>query len=229
MQIEVEGVLVQVQRKRVKNLNMSLHTQRGEVRVSAPLSMSDKAIAEFVYSHKDWIKKHLSSGEKFPEKQPLSYVTGEQLCVFGTWYSLRVDYEKNGKSLVLKDGEAVLTVRENSTAEQRERVVNEWYRAELKEKIGTYLPKWERITGLYCTSWQIKNMKTRWGTCNVKTKKIWLNLQLAKQPIDCVEQVILHELLHLKIRGHGADFKAEMDRYMPSWREVKKRLNSREL
>jgi predicted metal-dependent hydrolase len=120
-------------------------------------------------------------------------------------------------------------VRENSTVEQRGRWVNEWYREQLKEKIQKYLPKWEAITGLYPSSWQTKYMTTRWGTCNTKTGKIWFNLQLAKKPVECLEYVILHELVHLKVKNHGPDFVAMMDLHMPYWRDVRKNLNSQML
>lgn len=99
----------------------------------------------------------------------------------------------------------------------------------LKEKIEIYLPKWESITGLHCDSWQTKYMTTRWGTCNTNTRKIWLNLQLAKKPTECLEYVILHELTHLKIRNHSKDFVAIMDHYMPYWRDIKQKLNDSKL
>ena len=99
----------------------------------------------------------------------------------------------------------------------------------LKEKIELYLPKWEQISGLYCDSWQTKYMTTRWGTCNTATKKIWFNLQLAKKPVECLEYVMLHELAHLKVRNHGKDFVAILDKYMPYWRETRKLLNELKL
>ena len=99
----------------------------------------------------------------------------------------------------------------------------------LKEKIELYLPKWEQITVLYCDSWQTKYMTTRWGTCNTATKKIWFNLQLAKKPVECLEYVMLHELAHLKVRNHGKDFVAILDKYMPYWRETRKLLNELKL
>lgn len=122
-----------------------------------------------------------------------------------------------------------MTVRKESTAKQRQAYVNEWYRVLLKEKIELYLPKWEQITGLYCDSWQTKYMTTRWGTCNTATKKIWFNLQLAKKPVECLEYVMLHELAHLKVRNHGKDFIAILDKYMPYWRETRKLLNELKL
>ena len=161
------------------------------------------------------------------ERQDLKYVSGEELYVFGKPYLLKVKHGCKRNSLMLQGNEAILTVRKESTVKQREAFINEWYRALLKEQIGVYLPKWEKITGLYSDSWQIKNMKTRWGTCNTRIRKIWLNLQLAKKPVECLEYVILHELAHLKVPNHGKDFIAIMDQYMPDWRAVRARLNGK--
>ena len=128
-------------------------------------------------------------------------------------------------AFTLSGDTAILTVRKESSPKQRESFVNEWYRNLLKQEVAKYLPKWEKTTGLYCSSWQSKYMTTKWGTCNPTSKKIWLNLQLAKKPIECLEYVILHELAHLKVHNHGPEFTAILDQYMPYWREHKRRLN----
>ena len=229
MQIEISGIKIEVQKKNIKNLHLVVAPPDGKVRVSAPIQLSDESIAMFVRTKLSWIKKQQEKFAKQPRQCEREYVSGETLYVFGQQYFLRVEYSYKGNSLVLEGNEAILTVRKESTAKQREAFVNEWYRSKLKEKIEIYLPKWERITGLHCDSWQTKYMTTRWGTCNTNTRKIWLNLQLAKKPIECLEYVILHELAHLKVRNHSKDFVAIMDQYMPYWRETKKLLNDLKL
>lgn len=225
MQIEISGIEIDVQKKNIKNLHLAVVPPDGRVRVSAPMHISDESIAMFVRTKLSWIKKQQDKFEKQPRQCEREYVSGETFYVFGQQYFLRVEYSYKGNSLVLEGNEAILTVRKESTSKQREAFVNEWYRSLLKDKIEIYLPKWEKITGLYCDSWQTKYMTTRWGTCNTNTRKIWLNLQLAKKPIDCLEYVILHELVHLKIRNHNKDFVSMMDRYMPYWGEIRKKLN----
>ena len=229
MQIEISGITIEVQKKNIKNLHLVVAPPDGKVRVSAPMHLSDDSIKMFVRTKLGWIKKQQEKFEKQPRQSEREYVSGETLYVLGQQYFLRVEYSYKGNSLVLSGNEAILTVRKESTASQRESFVNEWYRALLKEKIEMYLPKWENITGLRCDSWQTKYMTTRWGTCNTNTRKIWLNLQLAKKPIECLEYVILHELAHLKVRNHSKDFVAIMDQYMPYWRETKKLLNDLKL
>lgn len=229
MQMEISGIKIEVQKKNIKNLHLVVAPPEGRVRVSAPMHLSDESIAMFVRTKLGWIKKQQEKFKKQPRQTEREYVSGETLYVWGQQYFLRVDYSYKGNSLVLEGNEAILTVRKESTASQREAFVNEWYRALLKEKIEMYLPKWEKITGLHCDSWQTKYMTTRWGTCNTNTGKIWLNLQLAKKPIECLEYVILHELTHLKVRNHSKEFVALMDQYMPYWREIKKLLNDLKL
>lgn len=225
MQIEISGITIEVQKKNIKNLHLVVAPPDGKVRVSAPMHLSDDSIKMFVRTKLGWVKKQQEKFEKQPRQTEREYVSGETLYVLGQQYFLRVEYSYKGNSLVLSGNEAILTVRKESTASQREAFVNEWYRALLKEKIEIYLPKWENITGLRCDSWQTKYMTTRWGTCNTNTSKIWLNLQLAKKPIECLEYVILHELAHLKVRNHSKDFIAIMDKHMPYWREIRKKLN----
>lgn len=229
MQIEISGIKIEVQKKNIKNLHLAVVPPDGMVRVSAPMHLSDESIAMFVRTKLGWIKKQQEKFAEQPRQTKREYVSGETLYVFGHQYFLRVEYSYKGNSLVLEGNEAILTVRKESTAKQRETFVNEWYRTLLKEKVKIYLPKWENITGLHCDSWQIKYMTTRWGTCNTNTRKIWLNLQLAKKPIECLEYVILHELAHLKVRNHSKDFVVIMDQYMPYWRDVKNTLNNLKL
>ena len=229
MHTEISGITIEFIKKNIKNMHLSVLPPNGRVRISAPLRMSDESILMFARTKLSWIRKQQ---EKFAIQERQSereYVSGETLYVFGKQYFLRVEYSYKGNSLVLSGEEAILIVRKESTSKQREAFVNEWYRALLKEKIEIYLPKWEKITGLYCDSWQTKYMTTRWGTCNTNSRKIWFNLQLAKKPIECLEYVILHELAHLKIKGHNKEFVALLDKYMPYWRDTRKLLNELKL
>ncbi len=229
MQIMISGIPVEIQKKNIKNMHLYVYPPDGEVRVSAPETMSDHSIEMFVRTKLGWIRRQKEKFENQERQSEREYVSGETLYLWGKQYFLRVEYSGKGNSLILSGDEAILTVRKESTAKQRDTFVKEWYRSLLKEEVEKYLPKWEKKTGLYSSSWQSKYMTTRWGTCNTNTKKIWLNLQLAKKPVDCLEYVILHELAHLKVRNHGADFVAILDEYMPNWRDIRKKLNDSKL
>ena len=206
-------------------MHLSVLPPDGRVRVSAPTQLTDEAITMFVRTKLGWIKKQQEKFQLQLRQSERQYVSGETLYVWGKQYFLQVEYSYKGNALTLSGDKAILTVRKESSPTQRESFVNEWYRNLLKQEVAKYLPKWEKTTGLYCSSWQSKYMTTKWGTCNPTSKKIWLNLQLAKKPIECLEYVILHELAHLKVHNHGPEFTAILDQYMPYWREHKRRLN----
>lgn len=223
MHIIIDGLTVEIQKKKVKNINLAVLPPDGRVRISAPRRVSEEYIVNFVRSKMGWIQKQRDKILKKAIITNREYITGEKIYLFGEEYTLQA-VPTTGKARVTINGNtAYLETKNGSTAADREKTVNEWYRSLLKEQIRQYLPKWENITGLHPTEWQIKNMKTRWGTCNTVTGKIWLNLQLAKKPLICLEYVILHELTHLKVRNHGKDFIAVMDRYMPDWQTIKKK------
>lgn len=138
----------------------------GSVQVSAPEYLSDESILMFVRSKIEWIKKQQTKFESQIRQTERQYISGESFYVLGKQYYLQVEYSNKGNSLVLSGGKAVLTVKKESTAKQRENFAREWYRDILKGEIEKYLPKWEKKTGLYCNSWQTKYMTTNWGTCN---------------------------------------------------------------
>lgn len=229
MQIVVSNIPVEVIRKNIKNMHLSVLPPDGKVRVSAPAKLTDDAITMFVRMKLGWIKKQQEKFQQQPRQSERQYVSGETLYVWGKQYFLQVEYSYKGNALTLSGDKAILTVRKESSPKQRESFVNEWYRTILKQEVAKYLPKWEKTTGLYCSSWQSKYMTTKWGTCNTNTRKIWLNLQLAKKPIESLEYVILHELAHLKVKNHGPEFVAVLDQYMPQWQERKKLLNESKL
>lgn len=133
--------------------------------------MSEVAIERFVRPKTSWIKKQVAKFDNQPRQSEREYVSGETLYVWGKPYYLQTEYG-NKNSLMLSGDNAVLTVRKESTAEQRENFVREWYRELLKAEIARLLPKWEKATGLKASGWQTKYMTTRWGTCNTKTGKI---------------------------------------------------------
>lgn len=223
MKLKISGITVDVTKKNIKNIHLSVMPPDGDVRVSAPLNLSDDAIKIFVRTKVAWIK---AQQEKFANQARLSereYVSGESIFIFGRQYYLRVEYGRvNG--FVLDGQTLVLTVREASTTQQRENYINEKLREMLVAEIEKRLPAWEKKTGLKANGWQTKIMQNKWGSCN-PAGKLWFNLHLAHTPIRCLDYVILHELLHLRVRHHNKDYIALLDKYMPFWQEIRKELN----
>ncbi|MFA5689072.1 MAG: SprT family zinc-dependent metalloprotease [Kiritimatiellales bacterium] len=226
--LNVSGILIEVHKKNIKNMHLYVKPPDGHVTVSVPLSMSDAAVERFVRTKTSWIKKQITKFDNQPRQSEREYVSGETLYVWGKQYYLQTEYGTKN-SLVLSGDKAILTVRKESSVEQHKNFVREWYRELLKAKVEQLLPKWEKITGVKVSGWQTKYMTTRWGTCNTKTGKIWLNLQLAKKTPECLEYVILHELVHFIEKKHDEKFIALMDRYMPMWKEIRITLNGQTL
>ena len=224
MALNISGISIEVCKKNIKNMHLYVKPPKGKVTVSAPLTMSDEAIERFVRTKVSWIKKQVSKFDNQLRQSEREYVSGETLYIWGKQYYLQIKHA-NINSFVISGDKAILSVRKESTAEQRENFTREWYRRQLKNEIARLLPKWEASTGLKCDSWQTKYMTSKWGTCNIEKRKIWFNLQLAKKPLECLEYIIPHELLHLRVKNHNTAFMALMDKYMPFWREVRKTLN----
>jgi predicted metal-dependent hydrolase len=224
----ISGISIAVSKKNIKNMHLYVKPPNGRVTVSAPHTMSNEAIERFVRTKVSWIKKQINKFDRQPRQSEREYVSGETLYVWGKQYYLQTEFG-NKNSILLSGDKAVLTVNKESAALQRKKFVREWYRQQLKVEIMRLLPKWEKITGLKCSSWQTKYMTTRWGSCNAETRKIWLNLQLAKKTPECLEYVILHELVHLVVKKHDEKFISLMDNYMPMWREVRFTLNEQTL
>jgi len=229
MQIIISGIPIDVQKKNIKNMHLYVKPPDGHVIISAPQTMDDKAIEIYARTNLSWIKKQIQQYQNQPRSSKRQYVSGETIYVWGKQYFIQFIPDNKKNSFLLQGNTAFLSMNSESTVKQRESFVREQYRLMLKQEIERLLPKWERITDLHCDSWQTKYMVTRWGTCNAEKKKLWFNLQLAQKPIECLEFVILHELIHFHTRKHDATFIAYMDLYMPNWRDVRNELNDRKL
>ena len=226
MNIDISGIDVQINKKNIKNMHLSVKPPLGKVVVSAPLLMSQKSIENFVRLNVGWIKKQQEKFVNQPRMTVRQYVSGETYYIWGKQFFLA--FVPSTKRLFKLDGnKIILQMKEDSSVEQREKFVREELRKILIEQLNRLIPKWEEITGLYCDSFQTKYMLTRWGTCNSKAKRIWINLQMVEKPLECLEYVILHELIHLRIVNHGKDFVRMMDNYMPDWKDRKNLLNER--
>ncbi len=225
MRIVISGIPIDIHKKNIKNMHLQVKPPDGHVVISAPSSMDDKAIEVYARTNLSWIKKQIEKYQQQPREDKRQYVSGETIYIWGRQYFLKFIPSSQRNSFDIQGNKVILSMRENSTVKQREAYVREQYRLILKKEIERILPKWEKITGLYCDSWHTKYMTTRWGTCNIEKKKIWINLQLVQKPVQCLEYVILHELIHLIEKTHNSKFTAYMDAYMKDWRKVRKELN----
>lgn len=225
-ELKIADVQIEIVKKNIKNLHLSVHPPYGRVRIAAPKTMSDEAIRVFAICKLSWIKKQRLKFQNQDRQSEREFISGESHYFLGRRYLLNVIYtSKKQRVELIKNNQIDLYVRENSTTEQREKVMSEWYRSFLKEQIPVIISKWEKEIGVKVNSWGVKLMKTKWGTCNIEAKRIWLNLELAKKSPRCLEYIIVHEMIHLLERNHNDRFHSYMDMFMPNWKEIKAELN----
>ena len=226
-EITVSGLEVQVIRKAIKNLHLGVYPPNGRVRVAAPLRVSNEAVRLAVVGKLGWIKRQRSKFQEQTRESQREMVSGESHYFLGRRYRLRViDHEGAGRVVVRNRRTLELHVRRQSGQVERERVLQRWYREQLRELIPPLLTKWAVILGVQPAAWGIKRMKTKWGACNVDAKRIWLNLELAKKPAQCLEYIVVHEMMHLLERHHNDRFISLMDQHLPHWRLHRQELNA---
>lgn len=223
--MNLNGIEVNIIRKNIKNIHLYVKAPDGRIEVTAPLKAKETVIISFIESKTDWILKQQEKIRNCSENSAHSFETDEEIFAFGQKYKLIVQNNQLNNSIRIFDDYIVMNVKNDSV--DREKLMNEFYRKLLSEKIPDIINDFENITGLHPSCWSIRDMKTRWGTCNVKTKKIWLSLMLAQKPQICVEYVVLHEMIHLAVPNHGKDFKALLDKYMPDWKYRKNLINGK--
>lgn len=225
-QIKVSDITIDVVRKNIKNLHLDVNPPTGRVRIATPLQVDDDAVRLFAISKIAWIRKHQRNFENQERQTRREYVSGESHYFEGNRFLLNVIYQNKTPKVEIRNKTYIdLFVRPDSSRDQRERVMTKWYRQGLKEKVPAFIEKWQSIIGVSVNSWEVKQMKTKWGTCSIKARRIWLNLELAKKPVHCLEFIIVHELIHLLERYHNDRFIALMDKFLPQWRFYQKELN----
>jgi predicted metal-dependent hydrolase len=224
--ITVSGLQVEVVRKNIKNLHLGVYPPAGRVRVAVPLRVSNEAVRLAVVGKLGWIRRQQARFEQQPRQSAREMVSGESHYFCGQRYRLRV-YVVDEPARVVINGKSIieLHVRLGASAQTRKQAMMNWYRRHLKKAIPPLLEKWQKRLGVRVSACGIKKMKTKWGTCNAEAGRIWINLELAKKSADCLEYVVLHELVHLLVRRHGDRFVEIMDECLPRWRSLRAELN----
>lgn len=226
-QITINTITIDVVRKDIKNLHLSVHPPTGRVRIAAPLRVNDDAIRLFAISKLAWIKRHQRTFAAQERVSAREYIDRESHYFQGRRYLLNV-IETDAPPNVIVRGKTYidLHVRPNTPTAARHAIMTEWYRRELKAVIPGLITKWEQKIPVQVKQWRVRQMKTKWGTCNIDQQRLWLNLELAKKPIHCLEYIIVHEMIHLLERHHTDRFLAYMDEYLPNWKHLRAELNA---
>lgn len=223
----VSGIEVEVFKKDIKNMHLRVYPPEGLVRVSAPASLPDEAVRLFVVGKIHWIKKRQKDFRQQARELPKEYITGESHYFDGKRYLLKVIEHSGKPQIKIKNKKYLeLYIRQGADFSTKEKVFSDFYREHLKKIIPDYLTKWETAIDVQCKHWEVRKMQTKWGSCNYKTGRILLNLELAKKPRPYLEYIILHELLHFQVRHHNDEFRALLDKYMPNWKTFQRELNA---
>jgi predicted metal-dependent hydrolase len=221
----INNIPIDLERKRIKNMYLKVLPPDGHVSITAPMRMSEEKIRGFVMTKLDWIELQQERLRQRNIGGQLRFVTGDDIYLWGQKYILEVISKDGWPKLALTGDKLLLTMKEDCSTEQRKKVIDLWYKEQLLLQIPILIMKWEKIIGVKTEGFSVRDMKTRWGTCNIRTKKICISLQLAKKKPRCLEYVVVHELVHLLEHSHNSTFKAYLDRFLPEWRSIKKEMN----
>jgi len=223
--IELGDIKVEVVKKDIKNIHLSVYPPAGRVRISAPSRMSLDTIRVFVISKLGWIKQQQQKFQSQARETPREYLDRESHYVWGKRYLLRVIESDTAPVVELKHSRMFLHVRPGTDAVKKQIIMEAWYREQLKQALPPLIAKWEPLMGVQVARFFVQRMKTRWGSCNPRARTIRLNTDLAKKPRECLEYVVVHEMVHLLEPTHNARFVALMDQFMPKWQFYRDVLN----
>ena len=225
--IQLGDIGVEVVRKGIKNVHLSVHPPTGRVRIAAPERMNLDTLRVFAIAKLAWIKKQQRKLREQERETPREYIDRESHYVWGKRYLLKVIEANQPASVELSHGRMVLRVREGTGKAKRQAIVEDWHREQLRKAVPPLIEKWERSMGVTVRRLFVQRMKTKWGSCNHRSGSIRLNTELARKPRECLEYILVHEMAHLLEPTHNACFMDLLNRCMPKWefhRDVLNRL-----
>lgn len=223
--IELGEISVDVIKKDIKNIHLSVYPPMGKVRVSAPLRMSLDTLRVFTISKLSWIKQQQKKIREQERETPREYLNRESHYLWGKRYLLKIIELHSAPAIRIRHKQILLQVRPMTKEAEKQAILEGWYREQLKEAIRPLITKWEPLIGVKVKKLFVQRMKTKWGSCSPRAKSIRLNTDLAKKPLECLEYIVVHEMVHLLEARHNSRFIALMDQLMPKWQYYREELN----
>lgn len=227
--IRLGDIAVDVVRKDIRNLHLSVHPPTGRVTISAPTHLGAEAIRAFAITRLGWIRRHQGKLTAQHRETKREYLDRESHYVWGRRYLLEMSIEDAPPEVLVKARKIVMQVRPGTATARRHALLEGWYRAQIRDEVPDLVAKWERRLGVRVAKIHVQRMRTRWGSCNAPDRAIRLNTDLARKPRQCLEYIVVHEMMHLLVRNHGEAFRKLMDRHLPQWRHLRDVLNSEPL
>lgn len=218
-------IKIELIQKGIKNVHLSILPPNGKVRIAAPAHLSEETIRLYAISKLSWIKKQQHKIRSQERESKREFINKETHYFQGRKYLLRVIEGDEPARVFLNKKFLEMHVRPKTNTTRRQALLNSWYRDQLKDLVAGYITKWEKIIPVKVRDFGIRRMKTKWGTCNIEAGRIWINLELAKKPLQCLEYIVVHEMIHLLERKHNERFLAYQTRYMPRWKSYREELN----
>lgn len=223
--LKLGNISIEVFKKDIKNIHLSVYPPEGSVRISAPERMEMDTIRVFALSKLRWIKEQQEKFRQQEREAPRDYLNMESHYYNGQRYLMEIHESPGPMKVELSANKMHVYVRPGTNTDRIKTLVDEWYRSQLKDRIPKLIEKWEPNIGVTVRDFGVKKMKTKWGTCNSEAARIWLNLELAKKPPLCLEYIVVHEMIHILEPTHNKRFRTIMNYHMPNWKQHRDELN----
>lgn len=223
--IQLGDISIQVTRKGIKHVHLSVHPPDGQVTLVAPKDTRLEVARAYAISKLAWIREQQAKLKNQARETPRRFIERESHYLWGRRYLLTM-VERDTRPFVSLDHKRItLTVRPGSSQAKRAEVMHEWHKALLHEAVPPLIAKWEQKLGVKVAGYYLQRMKTKWGSCNHTARNIRLNTELVKKPKDLLEYIIVHEMVHLIEPTHSDRFIAILSQHYPTWREARAELN----
>lgn len=223
--IQLAEVTIQVTRKNIKNVHLSVYPPDGRVTLVAPKATRLEVARAYAISKLSWIREQQRKLANQARESPRQFIERETHFLWGRRYLMTVEYRDAKPAVSLDHKRITLTVRPGSDAQKRAEVIHEWHKSLLHEVVPPLIEKWESKLQVKVAGYFLQRMKTKWGGCNHTAGNIRLNTELVRKPKDLLEYIIVHEMAHLREPTHNERFIAILDEHYPTWREARAELN----
>jgi predicted metal-dependent hydrolase len=229
----LDAIPVEVEYRKVKNLRLTVYPPEGRVKVAAPFGMTAEYIKNFAASKFEWVKEQrkriLDNSKKQKAKESPSLKNNSTVYVWGQAHELELVELQGHPKIKIEDGRMIMYVRPGFTRAKRQDLLDKWYRKTLKESAPQIIEKWEKRIGVEVKKLFVRKMKSHWGSCNRENQTLRLNSELVKRSPVCLEYVIVHEILHFFEKGHNQDYYRLLNKHIPDWKTIRKKMNTGEL
>ena len=222
--ILVGDIPIAVTRKRIKHVHLRVRPPDGQVTMSAPHSARRRDVEAFAATHLEWIRRQRDRIRSQAREEAPRFLGGESHYLWGRRHMLEV-VERHGRQGVTLDNRRIaLFIKPGGDTARRAHVIQAWHKSILHDALPALIQKWEQRLNVRVKGYNLRRMRTRWGTCNHRAKQIRLNTELVTKPSHLLEYVLVHEMVHLIVPNHGPRFVALMNEHYPAWREARASL-----